>query len=485
MIKRLLGLALFTVAVGLPQTLTINPPNWTGTSGVFTLTFSNPLPTTQINYYYITFDNPGTSLQSDVLRGGACTFIISHSPGMSFVQPAPISSYDTHNGSIPNGVFTPLEPGFWTDYGPVSNSYCQVNSYSGGSSIGMSNGNLVITLSVSFQPGFSSHTYEGLKNVWFGSRTQYGDGPFWVGPLLYANDGSPSNYRVATPPSGTVNNPIMGTTTTGGDGFPVVIGDDYSPTASIQKTTPIYNMARGRVARQSSNVFDYCCGSPYIGLALAGLAVDGQTNGNFSLSLPGTVTHTDYASYGPWWQVDLGASSSVDHVTIWNRADCCGDRLQNYYVFVSDTPFGDTDSWSQLTGRANTWYSYQTAIPSPTATIPVGYPGRYVRIQLTATNQPLSLAEVQVWGQQPYMFDKWVVGDTYNYYAHGPANGTLVMLRRLNGADGGTLTIPLDINGEWIYNGGVVQPGEVGDWEETSVINGYVTRTIKFTVYPY
>jgi hypothetical protein len=121
--------------------------------------------------------------------------------------------------------------------------------------------------------------------------------------------------------------------------------------------------------------------------------VDGNTDGNFADGST-TATNLDFAA---WWQVDLGASASISSITIWNRADCCGSRLNDYWVFVSDTPFQSTDTPSSLQFRAGTFSSHQTTAPSPSSSIPIGASGRYVRVQLTGTNY-LSLAEVQVFG---------------------------------------------------------------------------------------
>src|ERR1700736_1381848 len=125
----------------------------------------------------------------------------------------------------------------------------------------------------------------------------------------------------------------------------------------------------------------------------ASSAVDGNTDGNFG---NGSVTHTN-ADANAWWQVDLGTSATITSITIWNRTDCCSDRLNDYWVFVSNTPFGPTDTPATLQGRAGTWSIHQIGYPNPSTTIAVNAAGRYVRVQLSGTN-PLSLAEVQVFG---------------------------------------------------------------------------------------
>jgi hypothetical protein len=147
------------------------------------------------------------------------------------------------------------------------------------------------------------------------------------------------------------------------------------------------NLALGKAATQSSTI-------PGSVSAGAGSAVDGNLDGNF---FDGSVTATN-ADTNAWWQVDLGATATVNSVVVFNRTDCCSTRLGDYWVFVSNTPFLATDTPATLLGRAGTFASHQTTVPSPSTTIPVAMQGRYVRVQLTGTNY-LSLAEVQVFGQ--------------------------------------------------------------------------------------
>jgi hypothetical protein len=150
------------------------------------------------------------------------------------------------------------------------------------------------------------------------------------------------------------------------------------------------NLAQGRPATQSSTYF----GAPG---AVASLAVDGKLDGNF---FDGSVTATN-AEPDPWWQVDLGASATVNSIVVWNRTDCCTSWLSDYWVFVSDSPFLSTDTPATLQNRAGTWSSHQTAAPNPSTIIAAGAVGRYVRVQIAALNKStglniLSLAEVQV-----------------------------------------------------------------------------------------
>ena len=100
----------------------------------------------------------------------------------------------------------------------------------------------------------------------------------------------------------------------------------------------------------------------------ASLAVDGNTDGVYA---DGSVTIANYGA-NAWWQVDLGASATVNSIVIWRRTDCCGSCLSDYWVFVSDTPFVATDTPATLQNRAGTWSSHQTTAPNPSTTITVG-----------------------------------------------------------------------------------------------------------------
>jgi hypothetical protein len=194
------------------------------------------------------------------------------------------------------------------------------------------------------------------------------------------------NYSFSGLPSGgnyTVTPSITGYTFTPASQSFSSLGASQTQNFSAAVVLVGSNLAAGKTATQSS---DY---GPTTGAALA---VDGNTNGNFSA---GSVTAT-LSGANPWWQVDLGSSATVTSIVIWNRTDCCWDRLADYWVFVSNTPFGPTDTPSTLQSRTATWSSHQTTMPTPSTMIAAaGAQGRYVRVQLTSANV-LSLAEVQI-----------------------------------------------------------------------------------------
>jgi hypothetical protein len=155
-----------------------------------------------------------------------------------------------------------------------------------------------------------------------------------------------------------------------------LVGTNYLALAEVKvwgtSTTQATNLALNKLATQSS--------TPVWG-GLASRAVDGNTSGNWA---DGSVTHTDLDAQA-WWQVDLGSSQSVQSVEVWNRTDCCSERLSNFKVLLLDS---------------NQALVTSTIVPAqggtPTA-VQISGMARYVKVQLVGTNW-LSLAEVKVWG---------------------------------------------------------------------------------------
>jgi uncharacterized repeat protein (TIGR01451 family) len=226
-----------------------------------------------------------------------------------------------------------------------------------------------------------------LNDYWvFASNTPFG--PTDTPATLQGRPGTFSSHQTTAP------NPSTTIAAAGALGRYLRVqltGTNYLSLAEVQVIgTPLAsgsNLAVGKLASQSSTL-------PVYATTGAAGAVDGNTDGNF---FDGSVTHTNLET-NAWWQVDLGASATVNSVAVWNRTDCCGSRLNDYWVFVSDTPFLPTDTPATLQGRPGTFSSHQTAAPNPSTVIAAGAEGRYVRVQLTGANY-LSLAEVQVFGQ--------------------------------------------------------------------------------------
>jgi hypothetical protein len=164
-------------------------------------------------------------------------------------------------------------------------------------------------------------------------------------------------------------------------------GDNAQTKFQLAASSSALHLAMARPTAQSSTLSGY-------GTTSSRVAVDGNTDGSF---FDGSVASTNRDT-NAWWQVDLGASKAIGSIVIWNRTDCCPSRLSDYWVFLSDTPFGPSDTPTTLQKRAGIWKSHQTLVPHPSTTLRTdGVKGRYIRVQLSGTDH-LSLAEVQVFG---------------------------------------------------------------------------------------
>jgi hypothetical protein len=97
-------------------------------------------------------------------------------------------------------------------------------------------------------------------------------------------------------------------------------------------------------------------------------------------------THTNNEQ-GAWWQVQLIQPYAIDTIVLWNREDCCRDRLSNFRLSVLN---GLTEVWGAD-------YYPTSGYPNPDLSIqpPAGTTGDIVRVQLYGSNY-LSLGEVQV-----------------------------------------------------------------------------------------
>ena len=176
------------------------------------------------------------------------------------------------------------------------------------------------------------------------------------------------------------------------------------------QVVPVSNDTRSNNVAYLSHATQSSAGTP------ASLAVDGVTDGTYSHR---SVTHTARASK-QWWQTDLGASFDIREIMLWNRTDCCGSRLRDFHVFISDSPFAsdDPDVTSTATG---VWHHRNTGIVGETSVISVpNVSGRYVRVQLR-DNEPLSLAEVEVIGSAQNLVGSGTSTASGSLTGQGPA----------------------------------------------------------------
>ncbi|MGW1000065.1 beta-N-acetylglucosaminidase domain-containing protein [Streptomyces sp. NPDC002520] len=147
---------------------------------------------------------------------------------------------------------------------------------------------------------------------------------------------------------------------------------------------PLRELAHGKTATQSS---DYNWGGAFP--FSADKSVDGDRY-DFST--------TSGKEAQPWWQVDLGAGADLEQIRIYNRTDCCADRLKDYYVLVSDQPF--TGTLADQLADPDVWAHHETAQAAGPTTIDTTAKGRYVRVWLASTSPvELNMAEVEVLGR--------------------------------------------------------------------------------------
>lgn len=125
----------------------------------------------------------------------------------------------------------------------------------------------------------------------------------------------------------------------------------------------------------------------YNHIAHAYNAIDGNTNTHY---IDGrSCTHTWPADKPAWWRLDLLKAAVVTKVKIWNRSDCCSERLSNFVVSVGNNPKG--------TGNAVCGRGLDTRnVLTMDLTCPHFLIGRYLHISIP--EGPLTVCEVKVWG---------------------------------------------------------------------------------------
>ncbi|KAM9310222.1 uncharacterized protein KZ484_026155 [Pholidichthys leucotaenia] len=118
-------------------------------------------------------------------------------------------------------------------------------------------------------------------------------------------------------------------------------------------------------------------------------AIDGNRNTNFH---DASCTHTNQDT-NPWWRVDLLESYIVTSITIFNREDCCSERINGLEIRIGNTLIDDGVG-NQKVGTI----SYTLKEKFYTLTFDERVEGRYVTLVLPGSNKWLTLCEVEVYG---------------------------------------------------------------------------------------
>ncbi|KAA1246210.1 discoidin domain-containing protein [Aquimarina sp. RZ0] len=155
---------------------------------------------------------------------------------------------------------------------------------------------------------------------------------------------------------------------------PVIASPDPNP----DPNPGITNLALNKPATQSSELY---------GLT-ASFAVDGDRD---------SFSHTDNDA-NAWIEIDLGDQFNINEIKVWNRPDCCTDRLGEYQVFTSDVPFDSEDIVATANQSGVGIFFQEATAARPTSVgMDAGRIARYVRIQLIGTNF-LHPSEIEVMG---------------------------------------------------------------------------------------
>ena len=210
-------------------------------------------------------------------------------------------------------------------------------------------------------------------------RLDYDPGPNigrYSFPDVSVNDGSLSISLVGIP-GGDVNAVISALELLPGGFDPCddPNNPDFGQCASnVQCAIDGPNKALGKPATQSSEGWG---GAP-------GRAVDGNTNGQWAGA---SVTHTN--GDNAWWEVDLLDTYDIGEIVLWNRLDCCSERLVDFTITVLDADYAIVFEEGGLDALSQASFTLEDVASS----------GQYVRISMPGAF--LSLAEVQVFEEEP------------------------------------------------------------------------------------
>ncbi|KAH3702871.1 hypothetical protein DPMN_077898 [Dreissena polymorpha] len=113
----------------------------------------------------------------------------------------------------------------------------------------------------------------------------------------------------------------------------------------------------------------------------AAKAVDGCTDGTYYNYC---CTHTEIED-GPWWEVDLGGDFPIKEIVVYNRKDCCSERLDGFVTRISSVNGSTNDADIVYKEDSQEDVPYVTRIPAQ------GLRGRFVQVSIPNKRQFLTL----------------------------------------------------------------------------------------------
>ncbi len=111
------------------------------------------------------------------------------------------------------------------------------------------------------------------------------------------------------------------------------------------------------------------------------------------------LAHTGGSSPNEWFEIDLGSNMQISSVVLWNRINCCSNRINNVYIMVADTPFPANTDITQSLNNSDYTHQLGDETGSDIITVNPNASGRYVRIQKSGNNDGgnfMNLRELQV-----------------------------------------------------------------------------------------
>ena len=173
----------------------------------------------------------------------------------------------------------------------------------------------------------------------------------------------------------------------------------------------------------------------------------------------------------PWWKLELKGMAMVEEVKIYNRSNCCMDRLRDFYVFASEYPIDGNLSIGKLTSHPDIAHQYFPGKAGKTASFYFeGIKAKYILVKL-ANHGELHMSEVEVIG--------CTTGSTSNRFADAnSAVDTDEAIKLATYPNPFTGSFTLEIKGELGSSGNLYLVNALGQILEKHIVEGNSTLVL-------
>jgi len=103
-----------------------------------------------------------------------------------------------------------------------------------------------------------------------------------------------------------------------------------------------------------------------------------------------SIFHSGGGSATEYWQLDLGTSTAIEELLLYNRQDCCPERLSNAWLFITDTPANTNVAFNNSMANYSSQFGDMSSALSLPIDLPAGTQGRYIIIQKAGGGQNLA-----------------------------------------------------------------------------------------------